>query len=611
MQAPNTASLLHEPLLLNLLGHAAGTLIFGIFLVLLWRDRAGQKLRGGRLSLLSGALAFVWNAGSIIAMAVPATRPVLMVILAAALSLLPACLLDLLLARRLRWLAHAGYLLSSVAMILHALEPVLDVRALVIGGFQASDLHRLTLVVTSIGFAVLTGIAGVALLKGVRAEKRPLVTRTVASMALFLFALSFAHFQPAGGHEGWLAELVIHHAGLPVALFLMMQDYRFLLLDAFLRFLANILLAAGFTWGLWRAGWLHMQDVRPSDAALTVLGVCGALILYALAREPLQLGLTRLLFRRRPLEPVLAQLRELSYADEDDWQEQASSIAGSYLGAPARIAAESGEEDNALGGVNVRIQAGLQLILGRRAGGRRYLSEDLEALSAMAALLRSGLAQYREMELKRLVSEAELKALQSQIHPHFLFNALNTLYGLIPREARGARETVLNLSDLLRYFLRAGETLIPLEEEMRIVHAYLEIEGLRLGAKLKVVVETEPAALRAKVPALSVQPLVENAVKHAISPNPEGGSLRVTARVAGETVEVSVVDSGGTFAPQGSPQGSPGSRSPHGLGVGLENVRKRLKLHFGQDSQVSVETGDGETVVRFRVPLVSGEGSAR
>ncbi len=596
MQAPSTASLLHEPLLLNLLGHAAGTLIFGIFLVLLWRDRAGQKLRGGRLSLLSAALAFFWNAGSIVAMGVPATRPILMVFLAAALSLLPACLLDLLLARRLRWLARAAYALSIVAMILHAVEPLLEMSGLGEGAFHASDLHRLTLVVTSIGFAVLTCIAGVALLKGVRAGSRPLVTRTVASMALFLFALSFAHFQPAGGHSGWPAELVIHHAGLPVALFLLMQDYRFLLLDAFLRFLANILLAAGFTWGLWRAGWLNMRDLEPRAAALTLLGVCGGLILYALAREALQLGLTRLLFRRRPLEPLLTQLRELSYADEDGWHRRVAAIAGSYFGAVARIGGSTEEENRALGGANVRISPDLQLILGRRGGGRRYLSEDLEALASMAALLRSGLAQYREMELKRLVSEAELKALQSQIHPHFLFNALNTLYGLIPREARGARATVLNLSDMLRYFLRAGETLIPLEEEMRIVRAYLEIEALRLGAKLKVVVETEPAALRAQVPALSVQPLVENAVKHAISPNPDGGSLRVTARVvAGDAIEVEVVDSGGEF--------SPDSHSPRGLGVGLENVRKRLRLHFGEDSQVSVATGGGETAVRFRVPL--------
>ena len=100
----------HQPLLVNLLGHAAGMLIFGIFLVLLWRDRAGQKLRGGRLSLASGVLAFVWNTGSVIVLgfAGTATAQAITVVLAMALSLLPACLLDLLLAGRLRWLARTA-----------------------------------------------------------------------------------------------------------------------------------------------------------------------------------------------------------------------------------------------------------------------------------------------------------------------------------------------------------------------------------------------------------------------------------------------------------------------------------------------------------------------
>ncbi|MGD0580285.1 MAG: histidine kinase [Bryobacteraceae bacterium] len=307
------------------------------------------------------------------------------------------------------------------------------------------------------------------------------MTRAVAAMGLFLFALSFAHFQPAGGHSGWLAELVIHHAGLPVALFLLLQGYRFLLLDAFLRFLANILLAAGFTWALWRAGWLHLHDVAPRPAAVALLGVCGGLVLYAFAREFVQLGLTRLLFRRRPLEPVLAQLRQLRFDDEEHWQTRLADIAGACFGAAARVGPELPDPE-AEGGACVRVYPGLQLALGRRAGGRRYLSEDRQALEAMAAQLRTGLAQFREMELRRLVSEAELKALQAQIHLHFLFNALNTLYGLIPRDARGARDTVLNLSDMLRYFLHAGERLIPLEEELRIVHGYLGIEGLRLGA---------------------------------------------------------------------------------------------------------------------------------
>ncbi len=94
-------------------------------------------------------------------------------------------------------------------------------------------------------------------------------------------------------------------------------------------------------------------------------------------------------------------------------------------------------------------------------GGRRYLSEDLQALGRAAGQMVEQVEQYRESEMRRLVAQAELRALQSQIHPHFLFNALNTLYGIIPREAKGARETVLNLADIFRYFLETRKRFCP------------------------------------------------------------------------------------------------------------------------------------------------------
>ena len=133
------------------------------------------------------------------------------------------------------------------------------------------------------------------------------------------------------------------------------------------------------------------------------------------------------------------------------------------------------------------------------------------------------LEQYRDLETRRLVAQAELRALQSQIHPHFLFNALNALYGIIPREARGARETVLNLADIFRYFLETKKTLVPLEEEMHIVKAYLDVERLRLGDKLRLEIDVTPEAQAVPIPILSIQPLVENAVKHGIAPLAGGG----------------------------------------------------------------------------------------
>ena len=95
------------------------------------------------------------------------------------------------------------------------------------------------------------------------------------------------------------------------------------------------------------------------------------------------------------------------------------------------------------------------------------MSEDLAALGRAASVVVEQIEQYRESEMRRLAAQAELRALQSQIHPHFLFNALNALYGIIPSEAKGARETVLNLADIFRYFLETRKTFLPLEQELQ------------------------------------------------------------------------------------------------------------------------------------------------
>src|SRR5664279_3195397 len=108
-------------------------------------------------------------------------------------------------------------------------------------------------------------------------------------------------------------------------------------------------------------------------------------------------------------------------------------------------------------------------------GGRRYWSEDLEDMRRLGAALVEQVERFRAEELKRLVSQAELRALQAQINPHFLFNAFNTLYGTIDRGSREARRMVLNLADIFRYFLQSHRTVIPLSEELRIVRDNLEI----------------------------------------------------------------------------------------------------------------------------------------
>ena len=236
----------------------------------------------------------------------------------------------------------------------------------------------------------------------------------------------------------------------------------------------------------------------------------------------------------------------------------------------------------------------LSVLLGRRTGGRRYLSEDLQALARVAAVIGEQLEQYRDLETRRLVAQAELRALQSQIHPHFLFNALNALYGIIPREARGARETVLNLADIFRYFLETKKTLVPLEEEMHIVKAYLDVERLRLGDKLRLEINVTPEAQSVAIPILSIQPLVENAVKHGIAPLAGGGLIQISASIGSEgTLLISVRDSG------------PGFSKANRTGIGLENVERRLELCYGGDARLEIESNGSLTEVSVRIPAVS------
>jgi LytS/YehU family sensor histidine kinase len=208
--------------------------------------------------------------------------------------------------------------------------------------------------------------------------------------------------------------------------------------------------------------------------------------------------------------------------------------------------------------------------------------------------------RFRAAEMQRLVSEAELRALHSQINPHFLFNALNTIYGIIPREAAAARRTVLNLADIFRYFLQSDKILIPLSKEIAIVKAYLEIERLRLGPRLQTMIQIEPEAEQVMIPILSVQPLVENAIKHGLSMCPDEGWLRLTAKLADSSLTIIVEDTGAGAKTSISPD------RPAGTGVGLMNVTRRLQLCFGPKVCVEMDQGTFGTRVQFSVPVAEG-----
>ena len=187
--------------------------------------------------------------------------------------------------------------------------------------------------------------------------------------------------------------------------------------------------------------------------------------------------------------------------------------------------------------------------------------------------------QRRRHELVEQLQTAELRLLKSQLNPHFLFNALNGLRSLISDEPARARDAVTHLARMLRYTLASGdEDLVSLERELEMVEDYLALESMRLAERLAVEREIEPAARTSRVPAMLLQTLVENAIKHGIAALKEGGVLRIAARIEGDELRLSVTN----------PRPRDDART-QGEGLGLRNATERLRLLFGARGSLSID----------------------
>lgn len=188
--------------------------------------------------------------------------------------------------------------------------------------------------------------------------------------------------------------------------------------------------------------------------------------------------------------------------------------------------------------------------------------------------------------------EAELRALRAQIDPHFLFNSLNSISGLVAVDPARARSMAQRLGDFLRDSLTLGGSgQIPLTREVALVRQYLEIEQVRFGVRLQIGSVVSPEAGTAMVPALLLQPLVENAVRHGIATCVEGGEVHIHAERAGDSVVVIVEN----------PR-DPDARVRKGTGLGLDIVRRRLYATFGHEATLTVEQGDERYRVTIALP---------
>ena len=187
------------------------------------------------------------------------------------------------------------------------------------------------------------------------------------------------------------------------------------------------------------------------------------------------------------------------------------------------------------------------------------------AISASRSLERR---QVQEARLEAHLVEARLESLQRQLNPHFFFNALNAVSTLIHRDTREAESMLVRLGDLLRAVFRSqAQQEVPLARELTLLEQYLDIQRVRFGGQLHAHFDIAPGARDVLVPVLLLQPLAENAIKHGFSGRPDGGTIRVAARHAGDRLELTVVDDGA---------GRAGGASP-AEGVGLSNTRGRLR----------------------------------
>ena len=240
-----------------------------------------------------------------------------------------------------------------------------------------------------------------------------------------------------------------------------------------------------------------------------------------------------------------------------------------------------------------------------RFGQRHFLTNMDWTLMTYTAIvgLSHALAYYREsqaramnaVQLEAQLSEARLRTLQSELHPHFLFNTLHAISTLVHTKPELADRMISRLSDLLRLtFDRSGASRVPLQEELEFLEKYLEIEQTRFQDRLTVRYEIDPETLDAEVPRLILQPLVENAIQHGVAPRSGPGVVQVASRRQNGRLWLEVRDDGVGL--------NAGARARLRSGIGLANTRDRLECLYGESHRLEFSDGGPGLAVRIEIP---------
>jgi two-component system LytT family sensor kinase len=232
------------------------------------------------------------------------------------------------------------------------------------------------------------------------------------------------------------------------------------------------------------------------------------------------------------------------------------------------------------------------------ARGRHLTPDDTRTVGEAASLVSAQL-ELAELEAQtERLARAELRALRAQISPHFIYNALAAIASYIHSNPEEARELLTEFAEFTRYAFRGQSPYVTLADELRYVEKYLRLERARFGERLQVRIEVAPEVLQAVVPVLSIQPLVENAVRHGVERQGRG-RIELVGRDIDADVELRVIDDGVGMEPARAQEILGG----HGGGVGIVNVQARLQATFGPDYGLEIDTGPGRgTTVTMTLP---------
>lgn len=628
--------------LIHLAGFATGIVLYTMLALMTTRDRrrAGGE-RGSEvdrpapaLPPLAAVLGLVWNVGGLVIYGVRdfgigSPSRWLVAVAFSALGFLPAVVVHSSVPREAR-----GWRRSSVplAYALSAAAAFLFVR----GGSSSALPSPAALLVLSVGYLLLVTLVAAGM------GRAPARRRTVTLVALAAFAATTLHLtHDATQADSWWTALFGHHASLLLVLVILYQDYRFAFADLFLRRAVSVMALVAV------AVLLHLTAATPmlralndtggssltATAALIALWVLTATAYPTIYRATSYL-VDRVILGRGDYASVRGDVTlatSRAQTEEDAARQTCAVLARALCAAPdgvtwqvlssdahppphARVQLPS-ERDRARVFVPTAERPSIVLEIAPLPGSRRLLSDEVALLEGVAGVLGRRLdvlrvsrerfeRDLREREILQLAAESELMALRAQLNPHFLFNALTTLGYLMQADSTRALGVLYRLTALLRAVLR-GPTrdTVTLGEELEIVADYLAIERERFQERLEVSIDVPEALREVHVPPLLLQPLVENAVKHGISPLRRGGAVRVSAqggtRRPDGTAELQLV-----VSDTGAGWRAEGRHAPTGTGVGLANLERRLERIFGGAATLVISGApDRGTTVTITLPV--------